>query len=130
MEREEPGLLESIEMLRRSSALAVLAHPVRLPVGDHPDALRALLDALIAAGLQGLEVWHSEHSPAQQELYERLAQSFGLEATGGSDFHGSHKPSITLGAGIDGHVCVSKARLDSMRAASGSAVAGTTRSSA
>ena len=116
VEREEPGLLESIQMLRQSLAMPVLAHPVRLPVGDHPDALRALLEAVISAGLQGLEVWHSEHSAAQQALYKDLARSFGMEATGGSDFHGTHKPSIKLGTGIEGNICIPKAQLDSMRA--------------
>lgn len=117
VERDEPGLLESIGVLRQSSGMPVLAHPVRLPLGDQPDALRVLLEALCRAGLQGLEVWHSEHSPAQQALYEELAESFGLEATGGSDFHGSHKPSIGLGTGINGNISVDKMRLDSMRAA-------------
>ncbi len=117
VEREEPGLAESIGVLRANSALPVLAHPVRLPLDDHPDGLRALLERLCSAGLQGLEVWHSEHSPAQQALYENLARSFGLEATGGSDFHGSHKPSIGLGTGIGGNICIPKARLEAMRAA-------------
>jgi predicted metal-dependent phosphoesterase TrpH len=117
VERDEPGLLESIGVLRQSSGMPVLAHPVRLPLDDHPDGLRALLEALCKAGLRGLEVWHSEHSPAQQALYEDLARSFGLEATGGSDFHGSHKPSIGLGTGINNNICIPKARLDSMRAA-------------
>jgi predicted metal-dependent phosphoesterase TrpH len=117
VEREEPGLMEGIEMLRQSSGMPVLAHPVRLPLDDHPDGLRALLQALCNAGLQGLEVWHSEHSPAQQALYEELAREFGLAATGGSDFHGTHKPTIGLGTGIQGNICIPKARLDSMRAA-------------
>ena len=116
VERDEPGLMESIEVLRQSSGMPVLAHPVRLPLGDHPDGLRAVLKALCDAGLQGLEVWHSEHSPEQQALYEQLAREFGLAATGGSDFHGSHKPSIGLGTGVDGNICIPKAHLDSMRA--------------
>jgi predicted metal-dependent phosphoesterase TrpH len=117
VEREEPGLMEGIGMLRQSGGMPVLAHPVRLPLDDHPDGLRALLQALCRAGLQGLEVWHSEHSPAQQALYEELAREFGLAATGGSDFHGTHKPSIGLGTGIQGNISIPKARLDSMRAA-------------
>jgi predicted metal-dependent phosphoesterase TrpH len=117
VEREEPGLLEAIGMLRECGGMPVLAHAVRLPLGDHPDGLRALLEVLCDAGLQGLEVWHSEHSPAQQALYLELAGSFGLAATGGSDFHGSHKPAIELGSGINGNISIPKAHLDSMRAA-------------
>jgi predicted metal-dependent phosphoesterase TrpH len=116
VEREEPGLMEAIEKLRESSALAVLAHPVRLPVDDNPDALRAVLTELRDAGLQGLEVWHSEHSPEQQALYDELAQEFELVPTGGSDFHGSHKPAIGLGSGVNGNINIPKERLDSMRA--------------
>lgn len=116
VEREEPGLAESIRMLRQSQAVPVLAHPVRLPFEDHPEALRRLLEKLCAAGLQGLEVWHSEHSPAQQALYEDLAREFGLTPTGGSDFHGSHKPSIALGTGIDGNIAIPKARIEALRA--------------
>lgn len=116
VERDEPGLAESIRVLRRNFAVPVLAHPARLPFGNDKDALRVLLDALCSAGLQGLEVWHSEHSPAHQALLERFARLFDLEATGGSDFHGSHKPTIALGTGINGNVCVPKAQLDSMRA--------------
>jgi predicted metal-dependent phosphoesterase TrpH len=117
VEREEPGLMEGIEMLRRSSGFPVLAHPVRLPLGDEPEGFGGLLKALCEAGLQGIEVWHSEHSPAQQALYEDLARSHGLEATGGSDFHGSNKPSITLGTGLNGNLNIPKAKLESLRAA-------------
>ncbi len=117
VERDEPGLAESIGELRRNFAVPVLAHPGRLPFGSDEAALRVLLETLCRSGLQGLEVWHSEHSPVQQALYEGLARSFLLEPTGGSDFHGSHKPAISLGTGIDGNVCVSKARLESLRGA-------------
>jgi 3',5'-nucleoside bisphosphate phosphatase len=116
VEREEPGLMEAIGMVRRNLGVAVLAHPVRLPLGDEPEALRVLLEALIQAGLQGLEVWHSEHSPAQQALYEETARKFNLAATGGSDFHGSHKPSIGLGTGVGGNIAIPKSKLDSLRA--------------
>ena len=115
VEREEPGLMEAIRMLRENSALPVLAHPVRLPLGDDPDGLRAVLGVLRDTGLLGLEVWHSEHSSEQQALYEDLARSLNLVPTGGSDFHGSHKPAIALGTGINGNICIPKARLDTMR---------------
>jgi 3',5'-nucleoside bisphosphate phosphatase len=117
VEREEPGLAESVAVLRQNFALPVLAHPVRLPFDDHPEGLKVLLEYLCRAGLQGLEVWHSEHSLEQQALYEQLARSFGLIATGGSDFHGSHKPTIGLGTGINGNVRIPRTSIESLRAA-------------
>jgi predicted metal-dependent phosphoesterase TrpH len=115
VERDEPGLLESIGVLRRARGLPVLAHPSRLPFAEDRDALRVLMQELCAAGLVGLEVWHSEHSSTQQALYEQLAAEFHLEATGGSDFHGSNKPSVLLGTGIDGNVTVPGKSLVSLR---------------
>jgi predicted metal-dependent phosphoesterase TrpH len=117
VEREEPGLIESISVLRRSGGVPVLSHPGRLPFGGQTDALSALLDILCAAGLQGIEVWHSEHSNSQAELYQGLATRFGLESTGGSDFHGANKPSIALGTGLNGNIAVPKACLEGLRGA-------------
>jgi predicted metal-dependent phosphoesterase TrpH len=116
VERDEPGLVESIGVLRQAGALPVLAHPSRLPFADDRDPLRVLLEELCIAGLLGLEVWHSEHSAPRRTLYEQLASEFRLEATGGSDFHGSNKPSVRLGNGIDGNVTVPRTVLDSLRA--------------
>ncbi|HNW91688.1 MAG TPA: PHP domain-containing protein [bacterium] len=61
-----------------------------IPVGalvkfSHHDAILA---ELIAAGLRGLEVWHRDHTPAEQRHYAALAQSQQLLMTGGSDWHG------------------------------------------
>jgi predicted metal-dependent phosphoesterase TrpH len=117
VEREEPGLIESIGVLRGSGGTPVLAHPGRLPFGGHTEALSEFLDILCTAGLQGIEVWHSEHSDWQAELYQGLAARFGLESTGGSDFHGGNKPSIALGTGLNGNIAVPKACLDGLRRA-------------
>jgi predicted metal-dependent phosphoesterase TrpH len=115
VEREEPGLIDSIGVLRRSGGVPVLAHPGRLPFGGQADALSALLEILCAAGLQGIEVWHSDHSNSQAELYQGLAAGFGLESTGGSDFHGANKPSIALGTGLNGNIAVPKGCLEGLR---------------
>ena len=48
-------------------------------------------------GLDGLEVWHSRHSPAQVEHYVGLAKRLGLLTTGGSDCHGTVRGQALLG---------------------------------
>ncbi len=90
----------SIQMIRAAGGVAVLAHPCSLKLGQK--ALRALLVELCAAGLGGLEVYHSEHNPSQTRLYHRLATELGLALTGGSDFHGALMPDIKLGRGFGG----------------------------
>jgi hypothetical protein len=71
---------------------------VRLPQRDRA-SIEKLLHDLIDNGLQGLEVYHSEHSPEDTALFKELAAQFNLIETGGTDFHGDNKPSIHLGTG-------------------------------
>jgi predicted metal-dependent phosphoesterase TrpH len=91
---------ESIRMIRSAGGVPVLAHPCSLKLGQKQ--LRALLMELRTAGLEGLEVYHSEHHPNQTRLYHRLATELGLVMTGGSDFHGALMPDIKLGRGFGG----------------------------
>ena len=48
--------------------------------------------------MQGLEVYYPEHSQSLVNFYLDMAKKLDLLVTGGSDFHGSAKPDIKLGA--------------------------------
>ena len=81
---------EIIVNIKRWQGIPVIAHP-----GIYND--NSIIQALIAAGAAGLEVWHPDHSPmCQQELYE-LAAAEGLLMTGGSDCHGHRRSSLQIG---------------------------------
>ena len=82
---------EAIKLIRDAGGVAVLAHPFIL----HNDALIA---EFVHCGLQGLEVYYPEHSQSLVNFYLDLAKKLNLLVTGGSDFHGSAKPDIALGA--------------------------------
>ena len=89
-------LLDVIEDLRRIGVLPVLAHPLQ----ELTEAeLRELLPDAIAAGLVGMETMHSSYSPEKIALAEQIASEFQLLSSGGSDFHGSVKPDVSLGTG-------------------------------
>ncbi|MFA5193512.1 MAG: phosphatase, partial [Verrucomicrobiia bacterium] len=47
--------------------------------------------------LDGLEVWHSRHTPAQCERYRVFARDRGCLVTGGSDCHGLAKDEVLIG---------------------------------
>ena len=72
---------EAIRAVRRAGGVPVLAHPSKIKRDD-------LIADLVRDGLRGLEAWHSDHSPADEFRYLRLASDLGLLVTGGTDTHG------------------------------------------
>ena len=72
---------EAIEIIHEAGGVAVLAHP-----GDsrHDEMIPQLVDA----GMQGIEVYHTDHSSAQARRYLQIAEKYNLIPTGGSDSHG------------------------------------------
>ena len=95
-------LTDVIKEFRRIGVLPVLAHPLQELSASQ---LRELLPGAIAAGLAGMETAHSSYSPEQITLAEEIAAEFGLLPSGGSDFHGTVKPDVTLGEGKGG-LCI------------------------
>jgi predicted metal-dependent phosphoesterase TrpH len=110
--RREPHFAEAVERIRNGGGVASLAHPVRVN-GDVPELLPELCDA----GLNAIEAYHSDHGPADVELYLKLAEKYGLLVTGGSDFHGAVKPGVRLGTGCEGNLRVPREVVDRLRAA-------------
>ena len=51
-------------------------------------------------GLEGIEVYYTEHSAERTRRTRRLAEKLDLMATGGSDFHGAMNPDVRLGRGF------------------------------
>jgi predicted metal-dependent phosphoesterase TrpH len=77
--------------INEAGGAAVLAHP-----GIYGDD--ELVRKIVEAGdLAGIEVYHSDHGPAEHERYLALAEEFGLLVTGGSDFHGARQGVIFHG---------------------------------
>ncbi len=85
------GPVEVIESIRAAGGVAVLAHPGVTQIDD-------ALDELVAAGLDGLEAYHAEHTRSMQDRYAGIADRRGLIATGGSDFHGISAPGASMGS--------------------------------
>jgi predicted metal-dependent phosphoesterase TrpH len=65
----------------------------------HPGVTRkdAIIPPLVDAGLDALEVFHSDHTPAMQATYAEMAGRLGLAVSGGSDFHGYGATRDALG---------------------------------
>ena len=80
--RSGPTPEETIAVLHGAGGLVSIAHP-------GADDLAARIPSLVAAGLDALEAFHSDHDAAMVEQYAALARRLDLLVTGGSDFHGT-----------------------------------------
>jgi len=94
--RHRPSPREAISAIRSAGGAAVLAHPAQLDCESSAE-LGGILRDLIHNGLNGIEVYHSDHTSEQIRLYLALAHRYELAVSGGSDFHGSGKCDPRLG---------------------------------
>ncbi|NGM83323.1 PHP domain-containing protein [Paenibacillus sp. 7124] len=74
---------EASQWIAEAKGKAVLAHPGLY--GDD-ELVRGILGG---GGFAGVEAYHSDHGPAEEERYLAMARKYGLLVTGGSDFHGT-----------------------------------------
>jgi predicted metal-dependent phosphoesterase TrpH len=88
---------EVVAIIHDAGGVASLAHPGKAEREPR-------IAPLVEAGLDAVEVFHPDHDAALVDRYLRIARTFGLLITGGSDFHGDparglEPGSVTLPAG-------------------------------
>ncbi len=104
-DRFHPSQEESFAAVHAAGGLCVMAHPKfwrrswKVSGPEYADAERALA-ALKEKGLDGLEAHYQANAPGENSNFERIADALGLLKTAGSDFHGAHKPTISLGMAV------------------------------
>jgi predicted metal-dependent phosphoesterase TrpH len=92
---------DAIALLHSAGAATILAHPKYLQIPD-PAELRAELASFKEQGLDGIEVYYSQHTEAETALYREIAGDLDFIISGGSDFHGRSKPTVKLGVVYQG----------------------------
>ena len=105
------AVASAVALAAKAGGVAVLAHPGRL-AADERD--RVVAEAL-EAGVDGVEVWHSQHDAGLRRSLLAVVARYGLLATGGSDYHGRHKPDVRVGSGTGGNVAVPGEQLAALR---------------
>jgi hypothetical protein len=71
------------ETISKCGGLSFIAHPGNLP--------EDILMHFIKAGIDGLEITHPSHSSEQTRFLKKIAESYFLLTSGGSDFHGGKR---------------------------------------
>jgi predicted metal-dependent phosphoesterase TrpH len=85
--------VRAVELIRGAGGVAVVAHPGLYGARnqDEPGLSDATIEAMVAAGMAGIEADHPDHTPEHRDHYRDLARALGLVVTAGSDFHGERK---------------------------------------
>jgi 3',5'-nucleoside bisphosphate phosphatase len=114
--RVVPEAAEIIAWITDAGGIPILAHPYWEGLNAHETviACRTMVDQ----GLRGLEVFYGTFSARQISSNLHLARQFNLLVTGGSDFHGTFKPEISIGTGR-GSLNVPSTVVDHLRRAAG-----------
>lgn len=81
---------EVFDLIKQAGGVPVLAHPGVTQVDER-------IPEFIRDGLQGIEVYHTEHPPSAERHYSRIAKKHHLAVTGGSDFHSSNHNKSEIG---------------------------------
>ncbi len=99
LKRNRPAWVPKFKMTVRR-AIALIHNAGGVAVMAHPGLNRSdeVIPAMVEAGLDGIECFHTKHSPAAAEHYLELADQYHLLVTGGSDCHGSSKGKPVMGS--------------------------------
>lgn len=87
---------DAIRYLKSIGAVVLLAHPF---FDLDEQELEEFLRQALPCGLDGMEILYSTFTEEEREIARRIADKYALVPSGGSDFHGTNKPDISIGRG-------------------------------
>lgn len=86
-----PDPVTAVRLVRQAGGVPVMAHPLAGVRGRTVG--QEVFDAMIEAGLAGLEIAHRDNPPEARAMLSQMAAEHDLIVTGSSDYHGSGKPN-------------------------------------
>lgn len=95
--REKVTPRQAVEIALEAGGIPVLAHPMIYHFTNAQ--LEELISDLKEAGLVGIEAIYCTHNQADERYVRTVAKKYDLLISGGSDFHGAHKPGLDLATG-------------------------------
>jgi predicted metal-dependent phosphoesterase TrpH len=113
IERDRLDVAEAISLARASGGVTSVAHPFSLQLRG--DQLDAFVRELTELGLDALECEYGRYSVEERAELRAIAAGNRIAATGGSDYHGTYKPDLSIGTGT-GDLRVPDSLLDALDA--------------
>jgi len=84
-----PSPTEVIRLIKSAGGVAVIAHPLASQRGRTIKI--EFMEQLVEAGLDGIEIYHRDHSDDEKVQLLQIAKENDLIVTGSSDYHGTGK---------------------------------------
>ena len=94
-----PDVREIASLIKKAGGKSFLAHLYGYFSEDYSRFLNSLISL---HALDGLECYHSLHSPERTAELLAYCNAQHLYASGGSDYHGTLKPNVHIGESADG----------------------------
>ncbi len=88
--------IETIRFLKDIGAVPVIAHPFYSTTSEN---LSDFWEEAVKSGLVGMESHYPMYDEKTAALAALTAEKYGILHSGGSDFHGTNKPHISIGSG-------------------------------
>jgi predicted metal-dependent phosphoesterase TrpH len=97
--KDYPSVAEVVDVIKECNGLSFVAHPFQYKnIENVPEFLE---ETIKKYKVDGLECYYSKFTKEQTQYLLDLCKEKGLYTSGGSDYHGTVKPDVKIGTGID-----------------------------
>jgi predicted metal-dependent phosphoesterase TrpH len=94
-----PTVQETANLIKKAGGKAFLAHLYGYFAADYEEFLNSIVSL---NALDGIECYHSLHEMDKTNYLLKYCKERDLYTSGGSDYHGTFKPTVRLGESING----------------------------
>lgn len=103
-EDELIGIEEAFDIIHKAGGVSILAHyPKNIGLAGYTkEEIEEHIAYLKSKGLQGMERYYPSFTKEEVDFADYLIEKYELLASGGTDFHGKHRPGLDVGMGRDG----------------------------
>ncbi|MBP3780896.1 MAG: PHP domain-containing protein, partial [Selenomonas sp.] len=100
---------EALPIIHEAGGVTSLAHfhkKIGLANLDSRQQQEQAIVELHRLGLDGMERFYPNYSAEDAEFAAQMIKKYDLLPTGGTDFHGTNRPGIEMGSGMNGNMAV------------------------
>ena len=100
---------EALPIIKQAGGVTSLAHfhkKIGLGDLDNRQQQEQAIVELHQLGLDGMERYYPNYTADDAEFAAQMIAKYDLMPTGGTDFHGTNRPGIEMGSGMNGNMAV------------------------